>query len=275
MRIASLVWLVVFTAACTRSHLEPGPAVRDRDAAGDDAPAAAGRGEAGGGGGGGGARDPGDPSHGGQGGADAVALPGLDAAVPTMGGAGSASTAPDEPASAAEPTQVWIGQLWSIAPLLCDPNAPWSSAPLVVQPMGYTERVVLILELGDDPAKPSGVIAFGEGELPAEPEIPAGGRDSGSFWLCSNQIPSEGGEYTVLDARRSSDRLTFEIAPSEIWNASCDDGDPSCHCETAHCVAFTEQRRSLDFLVTGDEMQTTFLAAAFGTAGELRLRRVE
>jgi hypothetical protein len=142
--------------------------------------------------------------------------------------------------------------------------------------MGYTERVVLILELHDDATRPNGVIAFGEGELPAVPDVPQGNGDSGSFWLCSIQLPSNGGEYTLLEASRSRDRLAFDIVPSEIWEASCPEGGPTCHCENVPLgCSVAGQRVPVDFLVTGSEMQATFMAAAFGTAGELRLRRVE
>lgn len=279
MRIAAVALSLALATGCARSHVEPeGDAFRDRGAAGGGEPSSAGRDGAGKDSG----RDPVGPSPAGTSAGDSlsggagVASPvgAADAAVPATGGAGAAGAALEPPPSSSESTQVWIGQLWSITPLLCDPNAPWSSAVIVVQPMGYAERVVLILELTDDPAHPTGVIAFGEGDLPSVPEIPENG-DPGSFWLCSVQNPSKGGEYTLLEARRSSDRLSFDIVSGEIWNASCPSGDASCHCSTNHCSVPPGQRQALDFLVTGDEMQTTFLAAGFGTSGELRLRRVE
>jgi hypothetical protein len=263
--IAAMTWLAVLASGCGRSQVESELLADGHGQAADEGALA------GAGGGGAGARSgstPVNPLRGGA--AGAASTPVVDAAVRGSSSAGASAAPIDGPATAFEPTQVWIGQLWSIEPVLCDPNAPWSDTPVVFDPKGYIERVVLVLDLRDDPARPLGVIAFGQGELPAVPDIPQHG-DGGSFWLCSNQIPSKGGEYTLIDAQRSNARLTFDIVPGEIWNASCPGGDSSaCHCKDG-CAIEPGHSIPLDLLVTGDDMQGRFHVPS----GELRLRRVE
>lgn len=263
--------LVVGWSACARSHLDVGDGLAGSSAetGGTNEPAAFGSGTS-------------ESDHVLDGKA------GFSSSIPDSGGtttpgngARDASTqdAANEVADEVGGTEVWIGQLWSIAPGLCDPEAPWESTPLVVQPTGYIERVVLVLELGDNPASPSGVIRFGQGELPADAgPAPGFGSDPGSFWLCSMQVPSKGGEYTLLGARRAPQRIGFEIEPGAIWN-SCDEDDPQCRppCEGPVCGSVAGTRLSFDLLVSGDTMEGTLPEAGggFGTPAELRLRRAQ
>jgi hypothetical protein len=186
----------------------------------------------------------------------------------------AALAAPDA-ASGTATTEVWAGQLWAIAPRLCDPDAPWESAAHVIQPMGHVEPVVLFLDRGDDPAKPSGTIAFGRGELPADPgEAPFALGDSGSFWLCSIQGPSKGGVYTVRNARRSSDRLTFTITPAEIWSEWCGGDVADCQpCRMplgSYCSNYRWGDVFFDLVISDMAMQ----GPSLGTHSELRLRRI-
>jgi hypothetical protein len=120
------------------------------------------------------------------------------------------------------------------------------------------------------------VIAFGRGELPQEPDPPPPLSDEGysSFWACSLHRPSSGGTYTALEVRRSSERLTFDIKPAEIWTDQCGDDLSACQ----PCFLCEEQlgfRYRIDLAIVGDELQGTLDTAAFGTRSELRLKRVQ
>jgi len=242
-------------AACSRTHFGPGAAAASAQ---DELPAGAG------------GRSPANDNAGGSGSSSVVMH---DAAIEPIGD----DATPDDvlPEDELPSREIWIGELWSIAPLLCDPNAPWQSTPIVVEPVGYTEPVVLVLEPGSDGSVPSGVIAFGQGDLPQEPGPAATAMgDSGSFWLCSIQIPSKGGEYSLLDARRGDERLTFDITPSEIWTKDCDGEPRDCfECSSSTC-SLVGRRVELDLVIQGDTIEGTFQAAAFGTPGELRLQRM-
>jgi hypothetical protein len=190
------------------------------------------------------------------------------AGAPTTAGVGEA-----RPVSGDEET--WVGELWSITPLLCDPEAQWSDTPVVVQDTGHREPVVLVLAPGEAGAPRGGVIAFGEGELRLtdRPDPSEAGTDSGSFHLCSIQIPSKGAAYTVLDARRTERRLSFAIVAAEVWQPGCNGVFETCIPCTRHCD-LVGARLPFDMVIDGDFMQGTVLAAAFGTSSELHLRRL-
>ncbi len=217
-----------------------------------------------------------DPEHAPTAGAgrssDPAVLP--DAATTVMaGGAAPRPSAPDAPLDLPS-TEVWTGQLWSTTPVLCDPDALMDRTPVDVQPMGYVEPVALFIDRGDDSTRPSGVIALGRGELPSDPgDAPFAMDSSWSFWICSVQIPSRGGAYTLRAARRSVDRLTFDIAPPEIWSEWCGGDIDDCQA-CRDCVDSVRGDVRFDLIVRGDEMQSPSLAAEFGTRSELRLRRM-
>jgi hypothetical protein len=204
--------------------------------------------------------------------------------VPSMdessAGSGSTSMAGDVPkidrgSSGGSAAETWIGELWSIAPLLCDPEVPWNDADTqVIRPEGYIEPVVIVLDAGRDLAAPQGLIAFGQGELPATvpPEATTNG-DRGPFWLCSIQIPSKGGVYPLHDTRRSTDRFTSDFVPAAIWDTLCDGDFANClMCPGIGCGTLG-RAVTLDLIVHGDTMEGTFLTSGFGTPSELRLTR--
>jgi hypothetical protein len=263
MRAVAVV-LIALGVACSRSHVAP----RNGDTAEgtQNQP----------GGGAGGGNHAGD-NAGASGGASPVLQ---DAAIEP--GAQDTGVDDPEPMNDRSPrelrtTEIWTGELWSIGPLLCDPSAPWATTPVSIDPMGYVEPVVLVLEPGSDPSMPSGEIAFGRGDLPEEPGPAATANgDSGSFWLCSLQIPSKGGVYTVLDARRESDRLTFDVVPSEIWSTDCITKSTDCAvpCSPGRTCELQGMRDRLDLVIRGDTIEGTLGGAAFGTPSELRLKRI-
>jgi hypothetical protein len=132
----------------------------------------------------------------------------------------------------------------------------------------------VFIDRGDDSTRPSGVIALGRGDLPSDPgDAPFATDGSWSFWACSVQIPSSGGVYTLRGARRSDDRLTFDVAPAEIWSEWCGGDVADCHACT-DCLDWVDAELRFDLVVRGDEMQGPSLTAAFGTRSELRLRRM-
>jgi hypothetical protein len=219
-----------------------------------------------------------DPGHaqtaGGGGWGDSAGVPGASAMV-MAGGPGPRPGATDAPLDLPS-TEVWTGQLWSTTPTLCDPNALTDRTPLVVQPMGYVEPVAMFLDRGSDSTRPSGVIALGRGELPSDPgDAPFATDGSWSFWACSVQIPSRGGVYTLRAAHRSGDRLTFDVAPAEIWSEWCGGDVADCQaCDDCLDSVNGNGEVRFDLVVRGDEMQGPSLRAEFGTRSELRLRRV-
>jgi len=265
-RLIALALLVLAVDACARTHLPTSFEVRD--AAGSE-------------------RARGGDAATGDAGASNV--PGKDAAAGTP-------VATD--ATAGDTTEVWIGQLWSVSPLgVCDPNAPWMDTPVVVQPMGYINRVVLIVE-NSAGTQLRGRIQLGEGALPTSPgNAPYATSDGGSYWLCSIQLPTKGVEYQLLDPVLSSDRLMFEISPSAVWDTFCagqgsrcpgapDGGCPPltlastgtvCTCENGSCKATEHERVAFDLAVTAStvEGELSALGGGFGTPAELRLRRVQ
>jgi hypothetical protein len=212
-------------------------------------------------------------------------------------GADAAAGAPQADSAVGDTAEVWIGELWSVSSGgLCDPSAPWTSAPLMAQPMGYVNRAVLILEHPVDQGL-RGRIQLGEGALPDSPgEVNfSGGTDSSSHWLCSIQLPTKGMEYTLRDPLRTSDRLMFEISASDVWNGYCakqaapcsglsDAGCPPpsaasdavCTCKNGSCKAVEYVLVAFDLAVTADTLEGELpsLGGGFGTPAELRLRRV-
>lgn len=218
---------------------------------------------------------------------------------PSQAGSGGAEPAAQSAAGSfalptAEPrVEVWIGELWSRQSLFCQQEAPFAGPSL--PPEGQSERVVLLLDADSEAAAPTGRIRFGEGELPSVPSPEPKERDPGgwswsvidSFYDCTSSQLAHGGEYSVLESRRTAERLTFEVAPAEIWQAWCasrgliakpclppatctEDPSVRCPCGAGGCQANVGERLLLDFTVDGDSMQTLF-----EQVGELRLRRVQ
>ena len=130
------------------------------------------------------------------------------------------STLIDDPAP--DGREIFVGQLWAIeqTEVLCSPDMlDWRMTKIVVDPTGYTESTTLILEHVGDPDLGRS-IRFGDGKPPTSPgDAPFADGDSGSYWLCSRQIPTRGVEYALHDAKQYPDRLAFSIVPGEVWNA--------------------------------------------------------
>jgi hypothetical protein len=207
--------------------------------------------------------------------------------------ASSTERAPDGPDSAAAAadavvnarTEIWIGELWSADNgTLCP--WPWPSSGLVVQPVGYIDRVVLILEhVGS--AELRGRIQLGEGVVPTSPgNSPYVQNDP--LWICSIQLPTSGAEYTLLDPVLTSNRLMFEISASEVWDSWCQTqsspcpGAPApicpdvCACEAGACKAAPHDQVPFDLAVTTDTIEGQLpFGGGYGTRAELRLRRVQ
>lgn len=201
-------------------------------------------------------------------------------------GAGSTPPAPE----------VWIGELWALEPILCgaDGTFPQSSAP-----EAYSERVVLLLDRDSDPAAPTGRIRIGAADLPEAPspepndlekdlaETGAFTPNDSSYWCATSHL-TDGAEYSVLESRRSADRLQFRVAPPERWRAWCESQGlmappcretrgcelPSalCPCGAGGCQPHVGMRVALDFSITGDAMET--ILQPYETA-QIRLQRVQ
>lgn len=287
----SLVALVLIAAACARTHsamsidLRNAPGVASgqagHSAIGADGALGASRTTPGSAGRGFTARDGG------------IAEPVASSVKPASGRMDSAPVAAD--AAANRGTEVWIGQLWSVAPALCDPDAPWSDTPVVVQPMGYIDRAVLVLEHSGN-TELQGRIQLGEGALPTSPGNAPYADPSGSYWICSIQMPTKGVEYTLLEPVLTSDRLMFQISASEVWNTWCQTqsspcpGGPSgtcpptsplstgpvCACKDSACTAAEHARVAFDLAITKDTIEGELpLGGVFGTPAQLRLRRAQ
>jgi hypothetical protein len=172
---------------------------------------------------------------------DANGAAGEGATVPT---AGAASV--DLAAELMNGPAVWIGELRSIEPILCAAGVP--DHPLYPETLAdsYLERAVLILERSATTGALRGAITFGDGTPPATPGDVPPLDDADWFWLCISQRPTDGFEYSVLDAQLSSGRLRFAIAPNELWQPWCESREfgcahgpceefPSCHCGDTFC----------------------------------------
>jgi hypothetical protein len=168
--------------------------------------------------------------------------------------------------------------------MLCEPQPPFQSGDFTPR----SERVVLVL---DDGAQPSGRIRFAEGELPSspvpEPEDPATGFSTAeSFFWCAWSNLTRGGEYSLLESRRSATRLEFLVMPAEVWRPwctsrgkmaepcppgpSCDYPIELCPCGAEGCEPTAGRRIHFDFRIEGDEMEAFLI-----TTAQLRLRRVQ
>jgi hypothetical protein len=218
----------------------------------------------------------------------------LDAAPNVRDAATSArdAAAVHADASSGARAEVWIGELWSIAPLLCDPSdASWSaftSPP--TEPMGHRERVVLILDHGAGAAL-HGRIQFGQGSAPTNPgEQPYAGGQA-SFWLCSIQLPTKAVAYTLLHPVLTRDSLQFELLAGEVWNDFCHAHDapcpghscrslygPVCTCDGGQCSAVERGPLNFNLALTSNTIEgdaPLYSGSNGGTAAQLRMRRVQ
>jgi hypothetical protein len=204
-------------------------------------------------------------------------------AVQPQAGAGAPGTSND-----GKP-EVWIGQLWSVAPSLCDSNAPPPSSPtpLIVEPEGHLDRVVLILEY-DAQGQLAGRIRFGEDPMPANSDHKPYAAGDNSYEICGFDKPTKGADYTVLEPVLTSNRLMFTISPTEVWTTWCQKQDSACPgggcpadmapctCAGAACKLASRGRLSIDLAVTADTIEGQLpFGGAFGTPDELRLRRAQ
>jgi hypothetical protein len=180
--------------------------------------------------------------------------------------------------------------------MLCEPDGefPPSSAP-----EAHSERVVLLLDRDSDPAAPTGRIRIGDADL-AEAPIPEPNDpekdlaetgvfspNDSSYW-CATSYLTDGAEYSVLESRRSADRLQFRVAPPERWRAwcasqglmaapcpetrGCEAPPTLCPCGAGGCQPHVGMRISLDFTIAGDTMET--IVQPYETA-QIRLQRVQ
>jgi uncharacterized protein YceK len=187
-------------------------------------------------------------------------------------------------------TEVWIGQLWSPGPRLCE----HPSRDGTIERDGHFERAVLILELGAV-AGPKGRIQLGQDIPPAAPPT----DDETRFMSCTSQRPSDGFEYTLLEPVLTSTRLTLAISPMEIWDTWCatqlrnctpdetamdlpgsmhtDCVYPSwCTCEDGRCRANQQRRIIVNLALTNDSIEGELpILTAEELPMSIRLRRVE
>ena len=188
--------------------------------------------------------------------------------------------------------EVWIGQLWSTTPMVCDADG-LPPEDVVIVPEGIRERVVLVVEPKD--GQLTGRIQFAELDpkraLPKSPPdyaVRAGTGDSDPFWECSVMLPAAGIEYTMFDLTRTPDRLTFNIAGNEYWNSWCRAtrfecpkdstagciNTPVCSCDAGTCQADLRYRIQIQLAVTKDTLEGRFVPSINGSS-ELRLRRIK
>jgi hypothetical protein len=186
-------------------------------------------------------------------------------------------------------TELWVGQIWSDSPTLCDPAAPVGDWDNMIAAAGYTERAVLVLKT-DATGELGGQIQFGLGQLPRAPQYAACDANPGddSFFSCSHHWPAKGAIYDLLDARRTSNELTFRIAPNQVWQTWCSASLPTafacpvnvttCLCDDQHCAVSLTDTLTFRLVVTADgvEGQAPFgdvFGAGFGTPVDIRLHR--
>jgi hypothetical protein len=195
-------------------------------------------------------------------------------------GAGSAPDAAPE---------VWAGQLWSLAPVLCDPDDPRQLQRDMISAEGHTERVVLVLR-PDSAGGWRGDIRFGEGVLPDHPDkdLQSNTGNGYSFWFCSLSGPAKGGDYTLLAVSWRADALVLTVSFNEIWNDWChrerfmctaQSGActlvTTCTCQNGDCSADISVLFRIELARTGDRLEGPLSIFAGGTAAQLRLLRVQ
>jgi hypothetical protein len=208
----------------------------------------------------------------------------------------SGSSSPDAGATGteAEP-QIWAGQLWALAPVLCDPDETQGLQQAMISAEGHTDRVVLSLK-SDADAGWHGDIRFGEGVLPERPDkedlnsnTGLGGVNGGKFLGCSWNSPAKGGDYTLLAVSWRSDALILTIAFNEIWNDWCQrekfmcnvvpaacNGFPTCICQDDECSADLSRVFRIELASTGDKLEGPMrIGARADTSAQLRLLRVQ
>jgi hypothetical protein len=178
---------------------------------------------------------------------------------------------------------MWVGELWSFQPMLCDPRLVEGYPDPMLTADGYRWRVFLILD--SDGEQLEGRIAFGEGELPSAPSDLPGRSSRDHFWSCSSGYPAVGGVYTIRSAVQRQQRLTFEIAPNEIWDGWCQreryictvstcGARRACTCNGDMCGADVADRVIIDLSAKADELEGFVLLDQQRDLAELRLYRV-
>lgn len=214
-----------------------------------------------------------------------------DAALVDGDVAKDASMAVD--AEATLQTEVWVGQLWSASPALCDPAADGYKDLRTWTSEGSFERVVLVLE-PNARGELGGRIQIGDLEGRRVPQTPGPtvfttAGDDGSFWLCSVYHATEGIEYTLFDVVRTNQAVRFSFSPNQVWDRWCrtdkpvcptDDSalchtEPFCECSDGQCTAETWRRVPVALAVTSETLEGHFVSTPFGTPSDIRLRRAK
>lgn len=224
-----------------------------------------------------------------DGGEDRAPKPHVDAGVDaggdagTSGGGGTATRdAGASPGSTEGGYEVWIGQLWSTSTILCSPD---DEKP-VVAPEGALARVALVLDGRDGDV--TGRIQFGEPIAGLTKTPWPNGADS-KLMFCSIETPTQGGEYTMFDLVRTTERLSFSISPAEYWDDWCHEAkvecpagfpgpctkQPACVCESGACDANLRNRLTFQLTFTNTTLEGPFASPHFGSVADIRLRRVK
>ena len=255
MRCQGLLSLLLLVAACSRAYSTPS---QDESAAANNSPA-------------GGSVNSGDMGMAGESmpttGAGDMAVSGTTA----QGGSNMAGAVAGSDSS--DGVELWVGELWSFYPLLCDPDVSWSDQMVVTT--GYTETVALVLMPGDDFEHPEGFIVFGDAPAPQIPwPPPETDSDSGSSWLCVTQVPTKGGKYTLLQALRTDQRLSFSVLPSEVLAPDCLEQGPQCsQCTNNSACSLTNVHWPVDLVESNGQLQGTIPGGGITSNSELRLQR--
>ena len=191
--------------------------------------------------------------------------------------------------------QAWIGEVLSPSSVIfCDPEHPeaiWKSS--VTDPMGFTWRTVLELDVSDSEAL-SGSVQFGEltAAIPDRPDsdLTDEREQPGEFWGCSVSLPVAGVSYRILAGRLTSERLELEFAPNQIWETWCQtekpvcppeslavcSSMPTCVCEGETCHADLAWHFVVRLSRAGDTVEGHLgLSTRWGTPADIRLRRVK
>jgi hypothetical protein len=141
---------------------------------------------------------------------------------------------------------------------------------------------VLILEY-DARDKLGGRVQFGQATVPADPSAWAyadpnmGTNDENRFWRCTTYYPASGAEYTLLNPIRTADRLMFEVASAEVWDAWCrtqDRPSQNCVCSDTSCQANKAQHVAIDLATTVAGLEGV-LSTGSNEPTDVRLRRVQ